>query len=609
MKTKVGRYITEQFYEGLKDYLVNEKEEILAKAYEMGRKSLQEGYTELNIIEMYKSAQLRLNENGLEFDTKEKFNRASRYLTEWLAPYEVRLRSYRDMIKKLNTKNDQLEKEIENRKQAEKELQRSRAYFQTLIENAQDIITILDHKGIIRYESPSVERILGYEPKELNGRDAFQYLHEDDREKVLKLFAEVVANPNLVHTAEYRFRHKSGKWVYLESIAKNIPDSMDGPVVVVNSRDITDRISNIRKLEENKVQLAEAQRIAKVGSWEWNPGIKGNELEWSEEMCRIYGVKPENFDHSYDTFIERVHPDDRERTQRIIKRCLENKESCSFEHKIIRTDGEVRTLLCMGHMITDENDKVVKMIGTGQDVTEQKEKEKKLKEYSEQLRKLSARIERAREEERIRISREVHDELGQMLTVLKMDISMLNSEMREMLPDDTHTFFHNEAQKVLERINVIIKSVQRITTELRPEVLDDLGLKDAIEWQAQEFSNRTGIDIHFSSGISDTDFLDDEQSTTLFRIFQETLTNVLRHAKATTVDINLRKENNHIQLIIVDDGIGITQKEKEASTSLGLIGMRERTQLLGGSVSIEGEKEKGTKVVLTIPFEKTEKNK
>jgi signal transduction histidine kinase len=255
-------------------------------------------------------------------------------------------------------------------------------------------------------------------------------------------------------------------------------------------------------------------------------------------------------------------------------------------------------------MITDENDKVVKMIGTGQDVTEQKEKEKKLKEYSEQLRKLSARIERAREEERIRISREVHDELGQMLTVLKMDISMLNSEMKERIPDDTHAFFHNEAGKVLERINVIIKSVQRITTELRPEVLDDLGLKDAIEWQAQEFSNRTGIDINFSSDISDTDFLDDEQSTTLFRIFQETLTNVLRHAQATTVDINLRKENNHLQLIIVDDGIGITQKEKEASTSLGLIGMRERTQLLGGSVSIEGEKEKGTKVVLTIPFEK-----
>lgn len=242
------------------------------------------------------------------------------------------------------------------------------------------------------------------------------------------------------------------------------------------------------------------------------------------------------------------------------------------------------------------------MVGTGQDITDQKEKEKKLRDYSNRLRDLSEKVERAREEERVRIARQVHDELGQMLTVLKMDVSMMRGELQKKVSDDIMDHVKPQAAKILDRINVIIKSVQRITTELRPEVLDDLGLQEAIDWQAGEFEKRTGIKVDFTSNINQTNFLDDEKATTLFRIFQETLTNIIRHADASKVDIELQKQEKNLFLTVADNGIGITDEQKEASSSLGIIGMRERTQYLGGDVTIDGEKGKGTTVTLRMPL-------
>lgn len=601
MKT-LAENITNLYREGLKTYLLEEKEECLEQAYEMGRKSLQEGFSELDIVEMHHDVLTKINGSEAESDSEEQMERASAYLKEWLAPFEVKLRSYRKVIDEIQDKNELLRKEIENRKEIERELQSSKEYFQKLIENAQDIITVLDHGGIIRYSSPSIERILGYGKNELNGRDAFQYVHEDDVSRVKELFAEVISIAGNVVTTEFRFQHQNGDWIYLESIAKNVVDSRDGPIVVVNSRDVTDRKKAMRSLQEHKIQLADAQKIAKVGSWQWFPNSE-NGVRWSDEMCRIFGIEPDEFDNTFETYMKFVHPRDRVRVKGNIKKAVEEKKSFSFEHKILRPDGEERTLLCRGHILTNENGSVVKVIGTGQDITGQKEKEQKLREYSNQLRSLSEKIERTREEERIRIARAVHDELGQMLTVLKMDVSMLNGEMKQKATPDVQDFFRRKANKILDRINTIIKSVQRITTELRPEVLDDLGLVDAIHWQADEFANRTGIEVEVKSNVEQSDFIDDTQATTLFRIFQETLTNIIRHAKATKVDIKLNRKNSTLYLIVSDNGVGISDEKKNASSSLGIIGMRERTQFLGGDMNIEGEKDKGTTVTLQIPLD------
>lgn len=597
---RLSENIRSRYFVGLRKYLNQKNEEYLINAYNMGREAAQKGVGELDIITYHHERLIELNKLGLDLDYEEKIKRASEYLKECLAPFEVKLGSYRNVINELEEKNELLEKEIESRKEAQKELSRSKEYFQSLIENAQDIITVMDHKGVIRFMSPAIERILGYTHGELIGRDAFQYVHENDVKKVKGLFEEVIGTPDQVKTAEFRFRHKSKGWVYLESIAKNVQDSQDGPIVIVNSRDITERKYAVQKLEEHKIQLSKAQKIAKVGSWEWYP--ETNEVRWSDEMARIYGFEPGEFDNSYQTFANCIHPEDRSGMENRFKEALEEKGSFLVEHRIIRRNGEERILECRGEVVIDEDGEVSRMIGTGQDITRQKKTEQQLRDYSQRLRNLSEKIERAREEERIRISRQVHDELGQMLTVLKMDVSMIRGEMQKKVSEDILNYFNAQASKVLDRINVIIKSVQRITTELRPEVLDDLGLKEAIDWQASEFAKRTDINIDFTSHLNQTDFLDSDTETTLFRIFQETLTNVARHASASQVDIELKREENNLYLVVSDDGIGITEDQKTASSSLGIIGMRERTQFLGGDMKIVGERNKGTTVTLRIPL-------
>ena len=600
METEAKK-LMDTFHAGLETYLSDKNEASLTDAYELGRQALKDGFSELAIIEMYHDVLKDILRNRNEGNECEILERSSAYLVECLAPFEVKLRSYQDLIEDLNKKNELLKEEIQNRKEVDKELQRSKDHFQSLIEHAQDVITVLDGKGIIRYTSPSIRRILGYGKSELLGRDTFQYLHPRDLERIKNIFDELLAEPDRIRSEEFRFKHRDGHWVFLESIAKHVTDE-DGTRIIVNSRDVTERKRAVQQLKEHEAQLSEAQRIAKVGSWEWRPGEEDG-LSWSDEMLRIYGIDPNSFNHTYETFLEHVHPDDRDRIEREVTRALELKQSFSFEHRIIRgNDGEERKLLGRGQVITDDKGQVIRLIGTGQDITEQKEREQKLREYSNRLRRLSARIERAREEERIRIAREVHDELGQMLTVLKMDISMLSGELKKKIDPEIMDFLERETKNIQNRINTIMSSVQRITAELRPEVLDDLGLKDAIEWQAQEFAERSGLSVNFNSNISNPNMLDEEQSTIIFRIFQETLTNIIRHAQASRVDIRLDIEDEHLVLVVRDNGIGITEEQREASASLGLIGMRERTQLLGGTVRIEGKENEQTKVILQIPL-------
>jgi len=222
--------------------------------------------------------------------------------------------------------------------------------------------------------------------------------------------------------------------------------------------------------------------------------------------------------------------------------------------------------------------------------------EREIRNSREQLRNLSAHLQSVREEERTRMAREIHDELGQGLTALKMDVSWLN---RRLLEEDAT--FKNKLTSMEEVIDRTIETVQKLSGELRPGMLDDLGLAAAIEWQAEEFQNRTGIDCEVSLSSEET-ALNRDQSTTMFRIFQETLTNVIRHARATKVEVRLREQNGKIVLEVADNGRGITQAEISDAKSFGLIGMRERVEFIDGEVTIVGSPGQGTKITVTLPL-------
>ncbi len=227
--------------------------------------------------------------------------------------------------------------------------------------------------------------------------------------------------------------------------------------------------------------------------------------------------------------------------------------------------------------------------------------EEQLKYSNEQLRRLSAHLQSAREEERTRIAREIHDELGQVLTALKMDLSLLG---RKFAAADTivpRSLVLNEIKSMSKLIDHTIQSIREIIVELRPEMLDDLGLKAAIEWQVQEFQSRTHIPCRFDTNLEEID-LDHERSMAVFRILQESLTNVARHANATNVAVNLTEADDSLLLEVRDNGRGITPSEMEKTKSFGILGMQERALLLGGEINIQGSAGQGTMVSLRVPL-------
>ncbi|HYL06695.1 MAG TPA: MEDS domain-containing protein [Thermoanaerobaculia bacterium] len=287
-----------------------------------------------------------------------------------------------------------------------------------------------------------------------------------------------------------------------------------------------------------------------------------------------------------------LYPDaaERQRAERVIREGT--RQWTAFQTRV--RSGRVLDTLWMRSRLSDGT-----TIGFGLDVTERKRTEEQLRQSSEELRALSARLRAAREEESARIAREVHDEVGQMLTALRLDVAWLERLLaspavpgREALGGKLHD--------MSQLLDLASDAVHRIISELRPGILDELGLEAAVEWYVGEFEKRTGISCRLVSTMAGAE-LGSDQATALFRILQEALTNVARHAGATAVDIRLAAEAGRVTLEIVDNGSGIPEHKINDSRSIGLVGMRERTLALGGDLVVRPNPGSGTAVEVILP--------
>lgn len=271
---------------------------------------------------------------------------------------------------------------------------------------------------------------------------------------------------------------------------------------------------------------------------------------------------------------------------------LEKGISTVKQRKMRRKDGTVVETEVRSQQLPDG-----RFLSVIRDLTERIAAEQQLEQSFQALRELTDYLHNIREEERSNIAREIHDELGQQLTVLKMDISWLNKKIE------------NPSDKVKERLDELIsmvdntvKSVRRISSQLRPSMLDDLGLPAAIEWHAQEFGKRSGINVETDISTGDVKF-PGKVSITVFRVFQECLTNVARHAKATKVKVSLAVNEDNLNLCINDDGIGFLTSGIENKKTLGILGMKERVQIIHGKYEINSMPGRGTIVKVSIPLQ------
>lgn len=264
----------------------------------------------------------------------------------------------------------------------------------------------------------------------------------------------------------------------------------------------------------------------------------------------------------------------------------------TFELRIHFADGAIGWQQWTDRAIFDETGRCLEIQAVGHCITELKRREQELQRSREKLRSLAAYQQSVREEERTAIAREIHDALGQELTALKIGLARLQSDAASR---------HGEIALLIDSVDKMLADVQRIATELRPALLDDLGLVAAIEWQTEQFSKRTGILCRLDL-VQDDIVTNDEQNTALFRILQEALTNIARHAAASQVRISLRQHRDNLQLRVEDNGKGITEQQIDAPRSLGLLGMRERVHGLGGELHIARGPSGGTRIRASLPL-------
>jgi PAS domain S-box-containing protein len=460
----------------------------------------------------------------------------------------------------------------------------SEGLWRAVFDNSAVGIALADLSGKLTAANRAYQELLGYSEEELRTLSFMDLTAEEDRPVCAALIADVFAGILPRFQLEKRMRRKDGASIWVRVTVSKIPAAGDTPAVSIGIvEDITERRrAEVRLREYEKVIEGLQERVAVVD--------RDYRYLIANQACLDYHGKQaeEVIGHS---LLEMLGQKAFDQIKNRLEECFQGRV-VRFELSVPYPKTGMRDL--SAHYFPIEGPTGVDRIAAIlQDVTERKEAERELQRSLLELHALNAQMHSVREEERTRLARELHDELGQALTAIRLDLSSLqNSPKPDQQPQQIRT--------ILGLVDEALRSVRRISTELRPGVLDHLGFVAALEWATEEFEGRTGIQCHVL--MPETNLaLDSRRSTALFRIFQEALTNIARHAEATKVRIVVTREDGGIALEVRDNGRGIGENQISSSSSLGILGMRERALLLGGEFRISGEPGQGTTVRVRIP--------
>jgi PAS domain S-box-containing protein len=494
--------------------------------------------------------------------------------------------------------------DITKRKRAEEALRESEERFRQLAENISDLFWIKtsDFKRVL-YLSPAYERITGQSARErYRDQDYQPFLDRivpEDRERMAEIMRR---GAETEFEVEFRILRPDGSVRWFRDRGFPIRDQSGEIYRVAGiANDITERKlaeEALRESEERFRQIAEnIHEVFWLATPDWSRVLYISP-SFQNLIGRPFEVRDENA--GIETFLNMVHPDD---LPRVMDFMQSPEEEFDIEIRIHRDDGSLRWIRDRGFPIRDESGAVCRIGGIAEDITERKEADDRLRASREQLRALSASLQSTREKEATRIAHQIHDELGGLLTGLRWELEALERMIQQAGDADRLTVMREKLATMVGLTDTTINVVRHIASELRPSILDDLGLLEAIEWQTQQFQTRTGIQCVYDCSLQSIP-LSDQQSTAVFRILQEALTNILRHAQATRVGVAMREEDGMFILTVTDNGRGITQAEVLRRESLGLLGIEERAHLFGGWVDIVGLKGTGTTLHVRIPLGK-----
>jgi PAS domain S-box-containing protein len=486
----------------------------------------------------------------------------------------------------------------------ERRLRRIERWFSTTLGSIGDAVIVTDTEGRITVMNPMAETLTGWKSTEGAGRslaDVYQAVDAETRAKIESLVPEALRE-GVVAGATNRavLISRSGLETPIDDSAAPIRDQAGNITgVVLTFRDVSERQRSEQALQESEERFRLlVEGVQDYAIFMLDPA--GCVTSWNAGAERLLGYRAGEIIGQHGSRFFTVSDVKRGKPERSLE-LAEARDRVEEEGWRVRKDGSRFQANVVTTAIRDEPGRLVGFVTITRDTTERKQAEKQLRDSREQLRALAAYLQSVREEERTRIAREVHDELGQALTGMKMDLAWLEKKLADATGSSSLRPLKEKMKTMPERVDAIISTVRKIATDLRPGVLDDLGLEAAIEWQIQDFQKRTGIKCDFNSNLKDVP-LDQERATAVFRIFQETLTNIVRHANATRVSISLKVSGGKLVLEVQDNGRGLTGRELHGAKSLGLLGMRERAMMIDGEVNIIGRRGKGTTVGLRIPL-------
>jgi PAS domain S-box-containing protein len=476
-------------------------------------------------------------------------------------------------------------RDITERTRAEEAWSASEGRWRAVFDNSAIGIVVTDIDGKFIATNRAYREMVGYSEEELRAMSFMDLTWEEDRPANAAFSAELRAGRLPQFTLEKRYRCKDGRSIWVRVTVSSVPGSVHAaPVGMAIVEDITERKQATERLREYEKVVQGLQEMIVVVDRDYRYLIA------NQAFLGYHGLKWDQVvGHSVAEMVGQ------ERFEKVTKN---NVDEC-FRGKVVRCYMEMdfsargRRDLFGSYFPIEGPAGIDRVAVVLADITEQKRAERDLQRSFEELHALNAQLQNVREDERAGLARELHDQLGQSLTAIRLELAALKRTADPAL----------QLQRIDALLNLVdgtIHSVRRISTELRPGILDDMGLVAAVEWAAEDFQARTGIGCHAELPQTHSP-IDPKRATALFRILQETLTNIARHAGATQVRIVLSLDSSYITLEVHDNGRGIGAEQLSASKSLGILGMRERAVLLGGDFSIADGPGGGASVRARIP--------
>ena len=477
------------------------------------------------------------------------------------------------------------------------------AKLAAIVQSSDDAIITKDLNGIIKSWNAGAERIFGYTEPEVLGKPITILIPAELQAEEKDILSRLRAGKRIDHFETVRIT-KSGERVLISLTVSPVKDS-SGKIVAASkvARDVTRTRQVERALRESEQRMRFCLEAAQVGTWHWD--MNTGKVHWSENMERIHGQQPGSFHGNFESFLQGIGVEDRQRVEHAIQQALDGDGKYYVEYRQIKSDGTMGWMEAHGQVIYDALKRPQSMMGVCRDISERKSSEAALREAHEQLetrvsertveldraqerlRMLSARLLRMQDEERRRIARELHDTAGQLLVALNLILVPVEAELKKKDID-----LAEQIAESLRLVDELSRDLRTMSHLLHPPLLDEAGLHSAVRWYVEGFAERSKIDVDLELDPN-VGRLPPEFETAIFRIVQECLTNIHRHAESKSASIVIARNAEHLTLEIRDRGKGMSTPMPRAG--VGIQGMRERVRQLGGELEIESGKG-GTRV-------------